>query len=51
LPYHLNSSLAQSAGKLWWCKVTVKKWFTLVLTVNPPSTKGINVAKLLNTVS
>jgi len=22
----LNSSLAQSVGKLWWCKVTWEKW-------------------------
>jgi len=29
----LNSSVAQSAGKLWCCKVTVKKWLMLVLEV------------------
>jgi len=27
----LNSSLAQLAGELWWCKVMANKWFTQVL--------------------
>jgi len=30
---HLNSSLAQKAGKLWSCTVMVIKWPTQVLTL------------------
>jgi len=36
----VNSSLAQSPGKLRRCKVTVKTWLTRVLQENPPSSKG-----------
>jgi len=38
----LNSSLAQSASKLWCCKVTVKKWLTWVSTRQKQcGTKGV----------
>jgi len=39
--------LAQSAGKLWWCKMTQKKWLNVQL-YHTPAPKMLKISRIMN---